>query len=187
MVFPQTALIKTSPSGGSVCSQAAFCAQPAKLIQQTHPLLTAAIVLARSGMGKWREHGWSPKHASSPPGMIPHCEETRGRASVHLPLSFLLSLFNLRLLPILDIPVLNRVPWVLPFIPGPFASLAILPLSKPFQSFPSLPSWIPHPFHQSSTTAVFIAPWAIFASFMAVSKPIFSEGKTGTGRSKGLW
>lgn len=85
VVFPQTALIKTFPSGGSVCSRTAFYVQPAKLIQQTHPLLTAAIILALSGAGKWKEQSWSPTHASSPPGMSPHCKAT-GREHVSISL-----------------------------------------------------------------------------------------------------
>lgn len=70
-------------------------------------------------------------------------------------LSSLLRLFSCILLLSLYIPVRNHVPRMIPFTPGPSPSFAISPLSKPFQPFLSLHSWIPHLFHQSSTTLIF--------------------------------
>jgi len=68
---------------------------------------------ARSTAGEWRKHGWNHMHALSPAGMGPVSRGTLGRKGIHLPLSFLLNLFNPRLPPSLDVSIFNHVPRIL--------------------------------------------------------------------------
>lgn len=183
-MFPQTALVKAFPSGGSVCSQAAFCVQPAKLIQQTQPLLTSAIVLAPSptvegAQLKSEACFISSRNKSS-------LQVGRGRADVHL-----------SVLPAQTLQ-LHSSPKPVHTCPQPcaqndsiysrsFPQFRNITFVQAFSAFPessqlNSPSFSPK-FHNPN---FFSLHEPFLKVFMKVFKPILTKSKAGTGRIKGL-
>lgn len=190
MVFPQTALIKAFASGGSTHSQTALCLQPAKWMQQTHPL-PSQLLLSWQEYSRWVEEIWLKSYACFISSRHGSCvkrdtEEKRYPSPPVLPAQPFQSQASLQSGYTYPQPRAQDSYITSNLSPDPSS----LPLLQPLQSSLSLPRWISHLFFQSPTTPLFDVPWNAFTLVIAVLKAVFSnnnENRTETGRSKGHW